>query len=187
MLYAWVGLRICWILRAVRVSSKPAIIPISCRPPCRLEGSRYGLNRPSFLDAFGARCVLPFELDRRRHSAPCVLPGGVVEHFDIVEHVPARFIPRAVDLAADSLSLVQDTEASTHGADRKQPAMLGDERVLHFASLAKYAAAFFGCRAPPSRAAARASAAAPRRLVRHHGPRRQACRTASSIYRASTC
>ncbi|MBG6147967.1 hypothetical protein IWQ51_006123 [Labrenzia sp. EL_142] len=35
-----------------------------------------------------------------------------------------------------------DAQATTHRTYRKQRAMLGDERVPHFASLAKYAVAF---------------------------------------------
>lgn len=36
-----------------------------------------------------------------------------------------------------------DAQAATHRPDREQRTMLGDERVSHFASLAKYAVAFF--------------------------------------------
>lgn len=39
-------------------------------------------------------------------------------------------------------------EKPTHRPHRKSLLMLGNERVLHFASLAKYAAAFLGCGAP---------------------------------------
>jgi len=39
-----------------------------------------------------------------------------------------------------------DAQAATHRPDREQWTMLGDERVSHFASLAKYAVAFLECR-----------------------------------------
>lgn len=39
-------------------------------------------------------------------------------------------------------------EKPTHRPHREPQAMQGNENVLHFASLAKYAAAFLGCRAP---------------------------------------
>ena len=41
-----------------------------------------------------------------------------------------------------------DGEASAHGAYTELLAVLGDERVPHFSSLAQCAAAFLGCRAP---------------------------------------
>jgi len=85
----------------------------------------FPLNRPSFLDAFGFRFVLPFELDWGQHPIACVLPGGAVEHLDVVEHVPACLVARAVDLAADAFALEQvdrHSAASASGALQVQGA-----------------------------------------------------------------
>lgn len=58
-------------------------------------------------------------------------------------------------------------EAAAHCPHAKAIAMLGNERVSHFASRAKYAVAFLGCRAPRSPEPARALAGRSRHPCSH--------------------
>lgn len=88
------------------------------------------MNRPQVLAALGFRFVLPFLTvgHRQTSSQPSLV---------FLRALAQRVLEPGVEAAG------LDTQAPTHGADRKQQAVLGDERVLHFASLAKYPAAFF--------------------------------------------
>jgi len=60
--------------------------------------------------------------------------------------LPAPFARRALEPGVEAARM--DAQAAAHRPHREQRAMLGDERVSHFASLAKYAVAFLGCHAP---------------------------------------
>jgi hypothetical protein len=55
-----------------------------------------------------------------------------------------QIVPRVLTSDKPSVEAAgMDAQAATHRPHRKQGAMLGNERVSHFASLAKYAVAFF--------------------------------------------
>ena len=43
-----------------------------------------------------------------------MLPGGVIEHLDIIEHVLARLGPGPIDFPTDALALEQVEEALGH-------------------------------------------------------------------------
>tara|TARA_R100000963_G_C4553072_1_gene45173 strand:- start:124 stop:348 length:225 start_codon:yes stop_codon:yes gene_type:complete len=59
--------------------------------------------------------LLPLEIDWRQHSVPRVLALRVVEHFDVVEHVPPGFLARPVSPTPDPLALEQVEEALCDG------------------------------------------------------------------------
>ena len=59
--------------------------------------------------------LLPLEFERRQHSVPRVLALRVVEHLDLVEHVPPGFLAGPVGATPDPLALEQVEEALGNG------------------------------------------------------------------------
>jgi hypothetical protein len=80
-----------------------------------------------------------------------------------------------------------DRETAAHGTDRKDRSMLGDERVPHFASLAKYAAAFLGCHTPRSPVPVRASTGGSRPIGHPRPNPLPASRTSCATRRGNLC
>jgi len=59
--------------------------------------------------------LLPLELEGRQHSVPRVLALRIVEHLDVVEHVPSGFVALAMGPASDPFALEQVEEALSDG------------------------------------------------------------------------
>jgi hypothetical protein len=81
---------------------------------------------------------------RQLSSATAVLPGLADELLASI--FPCPLAQRVLQPGIKAARL--DAQAPAHRPHREQRAMIGNERVLHFASLAKYAVAFLGCHAP---------------------------------------
>ena len=65
---------------------------------------------------------------------------GFPDQLDLALVLPGAAAERALQPGVETAGL--DAKATAHCANEEDRAMLGDKRVLHFASLAKYAAAF---------------------------------------------
>ena len=72
---------------------------------------------------------------------PAAFLPGFAEKLSLTDIFPSPFAQRVLQPGIEATG--PDTQAAAHRPHRELLAMLGNKRVSHFASLAKYAVAFF--------------------------------------------
>ena len=90
--------------------------------------------------------VLSITTDGLPPEIPAALLPGLIEKRDLARILPGSPVQWLLQPGMETAGL--DAQTATHRPHRELAAMPGHKRVSHFASLAKYAVAFFGCRAP---------------------------------------
>jgi hypothetical protein len=73
------------------------------------------LNSPEFSRHFQRLSFLPFKLDGRHHPVSDVLSFGIVEHFDLVEHMLSNLGRRFVDPTPYPFTFEQVEKALSNG------------------------------------------------------------------------